>query len=140
MAELKTQPTPVSVSDFIAKVEPAQRREDAQTLCDLLSRVSGEDPVMWGPSIIGYGSYSYRYDSGREGTMCRIGFSPRKAQLVLYLLTGRAGEAAQLERLGPHKKGASCLYIKELADIDMAVLETLARDAWTEMNAKYPLN
>lgn len=138
MAELKTKATQVSVADFLDAVEPPQRREDGKAVCAMLQRVTGEEPRMWGPSIIGFGSYDYRYDSGRTGTMCRLGFSPRKAQLVLYVLSDRAGEAEQLARLGKHKTGNSCLYVNKLADVDMTVLEQLTRDAWADMNARYP--
>ncbi len=138
MAEIKTKPTQVTVDDFIAAVENAARREEAKTVCAMMERVTGEPPQMWGPSIIGFGSYHYKYDSGHEGTMCRLGFSPRKAQLVLYILTGAAGEDERLAKLGKHKTGKSCLYINKLADVDMAVLEDMTRDALTYMNARYP--
>ena len=139
MAEIKTKPTQMTVDDFIAAVENPARREEAKTVCAMLEQISGEPPVMWGPSIIGFGSYHYRYDSGHEGTMCRLGFSPRKAQLVLYILTEDPGQNEQLARLGKHKTGKSCLYINKLADVDMAVLEEMTRDALAYMNAKYPL-
>jgi len=138
MAEIKTKPTQVTVEDFIAAVEISTRREEAKTVCAMMERVTGEPPRMWGPSIIGFGSYHYKYDSGHEGTMCRLGFSPRKAQLVLYILTGAAGEDERLAKLGKHKTGKSCLYINKLADVDMAVLEDMTRDALTYMNARYP--
>lgn len=137
MAELKTKATEVSVTDFLDSVEPPQRRADGQTLCNLLQSVTGEAPRMWGPSIIGFGSYSYTYDSGHSGTMCRLGFSPRKAQLVLYGLA-LDEQADLLARVGKHKTGKGCLYITKLADIDMAVLEQIVRVAWHRMNAKYP--
>jgi hypothetical protein len=138
MAELKTKATEVSVADFLDAVEPPQRRADGKQVCAMLQRVTGQEPLMWGPSIIGFGSYDYRYDSGHSGTMCRLGFSPRKSQLVLYVLTGDPAQAAMLQRLGKHKTGKSCLYVNKLADIDIAVLEAIARDAWAYMNAKYP--
>lgn len=138
MAEIKTKPTEVTVHDVIAAIENPARREDAKTVCAMMERITGEPPQMWGPSIIGFGSYHYRYDSGHEGTMCRLGFSPRKAQLVLYILTGAVGEDERLASLGKHKTGKSCLYINKLADVDMAVLETMTRDALAWMNRKYP--
>lgn len=138
MAEIKTKPTPVDVAAFIEAVENPGRREDARTVCAMMERVTGEPPRMWGPSIIGFGSYHYKYDSGHEGTMCRLGFSPRKAQLVLYVLTGAAGEDERLAQLGKHKTGKSCLYINKLADVDMSVLEEMTRDALAWMDAKYP--
>jgi Domain of unknown function (DU1801) len=126
-AELKTKATEVSLADFIAAQDSALRREEAAVIDALHRRVTGLEPKMWGPSIVGYGSYNYKYDSGREGTMCRAGFSPRKAALTLYLA-----------KLGKHKIGKSCLYINKLADVDLAVLERLVALSWEVMNAKYP--
>lgn len=138
MAETKTKPSVVSAEAFIEAVADPVRRDDARTLCAMMSRLTGEPPTMWGPSIIGFGSYHYKYDSGHEGTSCRIGFSPRKAELVLYVLTGEADQAAHLARLGKHKTGKSCLYIKKLADVDAAVLEDIVRGSIAHMDAKYP--
>ena len=138
MAETKTKPTEVDVESFIDAVENPTRREDARTVCAMMERITGEEPRMWGPSIIGFGSYHYRYDSGHEGIACRLGFSPRKAQLVLYVLTETEGEAELLARLGKHKIGPCCLYLNKLADVDMGVLETLTRRAWDRMNRRYP--
>jgi hypothetical protein len=138
MAEIKTKATDVSVDDFIEAVPIPQRREDAKKIRAMLERLTGEPAKMWGPTIIGFGSYHYKYDSGHEGVMCRLGFSPRKAELVLYLLTGQAAQKAQLARLGKHKMGKACLYIKKLADVDEAVLEELAAGSLAYMNEKYP--
>lgn len=138
MAEIKTKPTDAAVDAFVEAVGNPVRRDDARTVIAMLRRITGEEPRMWGPSIIGFGSYHYKYDSGHEGTMCRIGFSPRKAQTVLYVLTGRDGEEALLARLGKHKIGKSCLYINKLAGVDMAVLEELAAGCWAWMNRRYP--
>lgn len=138
MAEIKTKPTQMTVDGFIATVDNPLRREEAKTVCTMMERITGEPPRMWGPSIIGFGSYHYKYDSGHEGTMCRLGFSPRKAQLVLYILTGDAAQEEQLARLGKHKTGKSCLYINKLADVDMGVLEEMTRDALVHMDARYP--
>ncbi|WP_066476937.1 MULTISPECIES: DUF1801 domain-containing protein [unclassified Sphingomonas] len=138
MAEAKTKPTPMSPDAFIAAVENPQRREDARLVADLMARLSGEPAVMWGPSIIGYGRYRYQYDSGRSGEMCRIGFSPRKANLVLYLISGFAAHDALLARLGKHRTGASCLYVNRLGDIDLDILEQLIRGALDEMDRRYP--
>jgi hypothetical protein len=138
MAENKTQPTEASVDAFIQAVENPVRREDAKAIRAMMERLTGEPARMWGPSIIGFGSYHYEYDSGHEGTSCRLGFSPRKAELVLYVLTGAAEQEAQLARLGKHKTGKSCLYVKKLADVDMGVLEELTRGALAFMDAKYP--
>jgi len=139
MAEIKTKPTEVTAAGFIAAVENPARREDAKSVCAMMERITGQPPRMWGPSIIGFGSYHYKYDSGHEGTMCRLGFSPRKAQLVLYILTEDPAQSEQLARLGKHKTGKSCLYINKLADVDMAVLEEMTRDALAYMDRKYPV-
>jgi hypothetical protein len=138
MAELKTKATQVSVDAFIEAVPDATRREDAKTLATMMERLTGDKPAMWGPSIIGFGSYRYKYDSGHEGEMCRIGFSPRKAELVLYVLNGNADQSAELTKLGKHRSGKGCLYVKTLADVDMAVLERLVQDKIDRMNAAYP--
>ncbi len=141
-SENKTQATAVSVEKFIAAVPDTGRRDEAQTIDAMMRRVTGEEPRMWGPSIIGYGSYHYRYDSGREGDMCRAGFSPRKAQIVLYLIGDFGGRQAEADALfavlGKHSTSVSCLYIKKLADVDLAVLERLAVLNWDVMNARYP--
>lgn len=124
MAENKTKATEASVADFIAAVEPERKREDAKALLPIFERLSGHKPKMWGPSMIGYGQYHYKYESGREGDMFMTGFSPRKSNLALYVGAGRA-DPALLKRLGKHKTGKSCLYVNKLADIDMAVLEEM---------------
>jgi Domain of unknown function (DU1801) len=137
-AEIKTKSTEVSVADFLEAVPDPQRRADAKTIRALFERLTGEPAKMWGPTIIGFGSYHYKYDSGHEGVMCRMGFSPRKAEQVLYVLTGFAGQEALLARLGKHKTGKVCLYIKKLPDVDEAVLEEIAARALAHMNEKYP--
>lgn len=136
--ENKTQPAAMSVADFIAAVPDARRRAEAEAVDAIMRRVSGEAPTMWGPSIIGYGRYHYRDDSGREGDMCRIGFSPRTAQLVLYLIDGFAGHGELLARLGKHKTGKSCLYLTRLDGVDVAVLDELCAASWAEMARLYP--
>lgn len=138
MAETKTLATSADVAAFIAAVPDPVRRADAQALVALMGRVSGAPAVMWGSSIIGFGAYDYRYDSGRTGTMARISFSPRKAETVLYLLDSFDGHGAWLARLGKHRMGKSCLYIKRLADVDVDVLETLVAASWAEMGKRYP--
>jgi len=141
-AELKTKATEISVADFIAAVPDERRRDEAAVIDALHRRVTGLEPTMWGPSIIGYGSYSYKYDSGREGTMCRGGFSPRKAALTVYLMGNYCNYQAKAEdlfaRLGKHKTGKSCLYINKLADVDLAMLEELVALSWQAMNEAYP--
>jgi len=138
MAGTKTKATEASVEGFIDGVENLTRRADARAVCAMLQRITGEAPKMWGPSIVGFGAYRYRYESGHEGEMCRIGFSPRKAQLVLYILPGFDGEAELLSRLGRHKTGKACLYIGKLAYVDSGVLEKLCTRSWEAMNARYP--
>ncbi len=138
MTANKTVETDADVTAFIAGVVDAGQRTDAETLIALLSRLSGHPPKLWGPSIIGFGSYHYRYDSGREGDSLRVGFSPRKGQTVLYLIDGYDGQADRLARLGKHKVGKSCLYIKRLSDIDQTVLAEMVEASLAYMEAKYP--
>lgn len=144
MSENKTKPTPVTVDSYIDSVDHAGKREDAKVLDALFRKVTGEDPVMWGPSMIGYGSYHYKYDSGREGDFLRTGFSPRKAKHSIYLMGGYCDEATSkknkelLDKLGKYSQGKSCLYINKLADVDLAVLEDLLRVNWETMNRIYP--
>ena len=138
MAENKTQATDADVAAFLDAVEPNQRRADGKTVCAMMERISGEPPVLWGPSIIGFGRCHYRYDSGREGDMPRIGFSPRKASLVLYVVFGFPPFDEIMGRLGKYTTSKSCLYIKKLADVDMAVLEELIRASWEDMVERYP--
>lgn len=135
--ELKTKPTEVAVDAFLEAVPDPQRREDANAIRAMMERVTGKPARMWGPSIIGFGSY--RYPCRKNwGTMCRLGFSPRKAELVLYVLTESERQDALLARLGKHKTGRSCLYIKRLSDVDQDVLEALTVHALDHMNEKYP--
>lgn len=134
----KTIATPVDPAAFIAAIADPGQQADARTLGVLMTRLTGAPAVMWGPSIIGFGRYHYRYESGREGEMCRIGFAPRKGQTVLYLMDGYAEHAADLALLGRHKTGKSCLYIRRLADIDLGVLETMIGRSLAWMAQKYP--
>ena len=125
MAENKTVKTGASVDEFMAAVDNKRRREDGLVLLEIMRDVSGLEPEMWGPSIVGFGSYHYRYDSGREGDMPLTGFSPRSRSLSLYIMSGFDGYEELLGRLGKHRTGASCLYINKLADVDMGVLREL---------------
>ena len=129
MAELKTRPTDASVDAFLDSVAHPGRRADGKALRDVMERVTGEPAVMWGPSIVGFGSYHYRYASGREGDMCRVGFSPRAANLVLYV-GGFADLEALLAKLGKHKRSAACLYLTTLAAVDEGVLEKIVRRSY----------
>lgn len=124
MAENKTQPTDASVADFLAGLTPA-RRTEAETLIELMRDVSGVEPVLWGPSIIGFGSQHYRYDSGREGDMPVLGFSPRKARLTVYFSEGFDRYAEQLAALGKCSTSVSCLYANKLTDLDLGVLRDM---------------
>jgi hypothetical protein len=126
----KTAPTAVSVADFIDAVENESRRADAKTLLALFKRITGEEAVMWGPSIIGFGTRHYKYESGREGDILLAGFSPRSANLVLYLHKDFDGAEKLLAKLGKHKTSMACLYVNKLADLDMAVLEELIARSW----------
>ena len=125
MAENKTKPTKISVKAFIDTLTDEAKRADAKALVKLLENATGEKAAMWGPSIIGFGTYHYVYDSGREGDMPLVGFSPRKAATVLYSMTGHDGSEALLRKLGKHTTGKGCLYIKKLADVDPKVLVAL---------------
>lgn len=135
--ENKTRPTGQDVVTWLESVENTQRREDAFAVLDLMKRVTGCEPVLWGPSIIGFDQYHYKYDSGREGDFLLVGFSPRKANLVLYIMTGFDGEAELMANLGKYKTGKSCLYVNRLADIDIGVLETLLVRSVDFMRKKY---
>ncbi|MGC6400422.1 DUF1801 domain-containing protein [Sphingomonas sp. FW199] len=130
MTANKTLPTDAAVTEFLDAVPDPARRADAVAVTELMARATGQPPVLWGPSIIGFGRYRYRYASGREGEMCRVGFSPRKAELVFYVGAGRPEQADALTRLGKHKAGKGCLYIKKLADVDADVLDAIVRSAY----------
>jgi hypothetical protein len=125
VAELKTQPTDQNVEDFINSVEDEKRRQDCRTILQVMQEASGEQARMWGNSIVGLGSYHYKYASGREGEWFLTGFSPRKRDLTLYIMAGFDQYTGLLERLGKHKTGVSCLYIKRVDDIDLGVLKEL---------------
>ena len=129
MAETKTRPTDVSVDSFLDAVAHPVRRADGKALRAMMERVTGAPAVMWGPSIVGFGTYHYRYASGHEGDMPRVGFSPRSANLVLYV-GGFPGYEAVLARLGKHKRSTACLYLNKLADVDLSVLEEIVRRTW----------
>ncbi|MEG1453455.1 DUF1801 domain-containing protein [Brevundimonas sp.] len=126
MAEAKTKPTGVSVDAFLDAVEHPVRRADGHEVRRMMESITGEPAVMWGPSIVGFGTYHYKYASGHEGDMCRVGFSPRAAKLVLYV-GGFADYESMLERLGKYKRSKACLYLNKLADVDRAVLEEIIR-------------
>lgn len=129
MAELKTRPTDESVTAFLNQVEDEQKREDSFELLELMREATGEDPKMWGDSIVGFGSYHYRYESGREGEWFLAGFSPRKKALTLYIMAGFDSYDRLLDDLGKHSTGKSCLYIKRLSDVDRETLTELVRQS-----------
>ncbi len=133
--ELKTKPTPVSVEDFIARVPNETRRRDAKTLVAIMKKLTGEKPKMWGPSIVGFGQYHYKYESGHEGDMPIAGFSPRATSLVVYVVPGLY--ESMLPRLGKHKHGKSCLYVNKLEDVDLGVLEKIIAACLAETRARH---
>ena len=130
MSQNKTRETDASVEEFIEGVENETRRHDAYVLLELMKKVTGTEPKMWGPSIIGFGKSHYRYESGREGDEPRVGFSPRKSNLSIYALSREDHHEDLLARLGKHKVGAACLYVNKLADIDLDVMEELIARSW----------
>ena len=125
MSEAKTKPTSASVEDYLASKAGPERLADCKALMALLKKVTKQAPKMWGPSIVGYGSYSYKYESGRTGESCLTGFAVRGKELVVYLVAESQEQQALLAKLGKHKMGKACLYFKRLADLDTKVLETL---------------
>lgn len=135
----KTLPTPLNVREFLAAIEPDTRRDEAYQICGLMETVSGQPPVLWAGNLIGFGSYHFRYDSGREGDYFRFGFAARKAQMTLYLISGFDAFGDILARLGPHKTAQSCLHIKNIAGVDLIVLAELLNASWAEMKLRYPL-
>src|ERR1700677_1982062 len=138
MPENKTKPSKLSVAAFIGALPDPIKRADAKALVKLMQSAASEKPKMWGPSIIGFGSCHYKYESGREGDMPLIGFSPRKAANVLYGMTGSSDSKALLAKLGKHTTGKGCLYIKELADVDQKVLEAMVVTSLAALRARNP--
>jgi hypothetical protein len=129
MPELKTVKTDASVTDFVEAVEHPRRREDSFALLELMCKITGEKPAMWGASIVGFGTYTYKYASGREGEWPLTGFSPRKRNLTLYIMPGFDRYEALLDKLGKFKTGKSCLYVNKLDDVDIDVLRELVRQS-----------
>ena len=134
MAENKTKPTAVDAYEFIQQVDDPQKRKDSEELIALMKEATGKPPKMWGPTIVGFGKYQYKYDSGREGEICLTGFSPRKPNLVLYI---GLQDKELVSRLGKYKTGKSCLYIKRLDDIDRKILKKLVVKSVAEMRKRY---
>lgn len=140
MAQNKTTQTAQSVKDFLAGVEPERRRKDAERLLQIFEEVTGFEGKMWGPSIVGFGRYHYKYDSGREGDFLATGFSPRKANLSVYILPGYTDFGAILDRLGKHKIGKSCLYLNKLDDVDESVLKELISAGLEDLNTRWTVH
>lgn len=134
-ANIQTVPTTADVQEFLAQLDDDTQRRDSHTLISLMHKASNKPPVMWGPSIIGFGTYHYKYASGREGDMPEIAFSPRKGKLVLYLTNDAASYLPIRERLGKHKVSKACLYINTLSDVDMHVLDELITVAYKDTPA-----
>lgn len=138
MAEAKTKPTDASVGDYIAAIPDAARQRDCRALIELMTRITQKKPVMWGPSIVGFDSYHYKYASGREGDACLLGFSSRKTDLTIYVSSGFEGTEPILAELGKFKTAKVCLYVKKLSDVDLGALEKLLRHAVAAMKRLYP--
>ena len=137
MAELKTKVNTKSVETFLKKVASGKRLEDCFTVLELMKTITKENPKMWGPSIVGFGNYHYKYESGREGDFFITGFSPRKQNLTLYIIAGFSKYEELMNKLGKYKTGKSCLYIKDLNDINMNVLTKLISDSVKYMKKKH---
>ena len=138
MSDLKTRPTDASVEAFLDAVDDERKRSDARVVAGMMAEVTGSTGVMWGSSIVGFGTYHYRYASGREGTFFETGFSPRKRALTLYVMAGFSEYEDLLGRLGRHTTGKSCLYVRRLADVDLDVLRDLLARSVDYVRAKYP--
>ncbi len=137
MAEAKTKKNRTDVKAFLSSIEHARKREEAFQILDMMTELTGEEACMWGASIVGFGTYHYVYESGREGDFMMAGFSPRKQNLTIYIIPGFKKYDAILARLGKFKTGSSCLYINKLADVDMDVLRELVMKSYTDMVKKY---
>lgn len=137
MAENKTKPTQLKVSDFIAGIEDKVKRDDCRELMKLMAKITGNRAKMWGAAIVGYGKYHYKYESGREGDFFLTGFSPRKQALSIYIVSGFSIHPELMEKLGKYKTGKSCLYVKKLDDIDRSVLAQLIEESVAYMRKKY---
>lgn len=139
MPEAKTKPTSVDVDEYLASKASEEQLADCRELLALFKKVTKQSPRMWGPSIVGYGSYSYKYESGRTGESCLTGFAIRGKELVVYLVAESAAQQALLAKLGKHKMGKACLYFKRLADLDAKVLESLVSASVAEIKRRHPV-
>lgn len=136
MAELKTKKTVASVEDFLAGITPEKKRQDAAALCELMKKATKLEPKMWGSSMIGFGDYHYKYESGHEGDTFLVGFSPRKANLTVYIMPGFEQYEELLSKLGKHKTGKSCLYLNTLDDVDLPTLRKIIQSAFADMKKR----
>lgn len=139
MSQNKTVPSELSVSDYLNAIENPQRKKDCETILELMRKISGKKPRMWGTSIIGFGTYQYKYESGREGIMLTTGFSNRKQAITLYIMDGFKRNKELLEKIGPHKTGKSCFYIKRLSDIDIDILSLVISESLKAVEKKYTI-
>lgn len=137
MAENKTKITEASVAGYIAAIEDESRRNDCKTLVDLISKATKQDAKMWGASIVGFGSYHYKYDSGREGDACIVGFSSRKSDISLYVSSVFPERDSLLAKLGKHKEGKACVYIRKLSEIDLDVLKKIVAAAYADTSSRH---
>lgn len=140
MSDLKTTPNDASVEAFLNSIEHDKRREDCFAMLRIMKELTGEEPRMWGPSVVGFGNYHYKYESGREGDWFLTGFSPRKQNLTLYIMSGFYHYDELLKKLGKHKTGKACLYINKLEDVDMDILRQMIRESVKMMKERYPGN
>jgi hypothetical protein len=138
MAEAKTKQTEQSAEDFLNKIVDEEVRKDCFAIVKLMKKITGEPAKMWGPSIVGFGKYHYKYDSGREGEICLVGFSPRKQNITLYVKAAAEGQEELLKKIGKHKATGGCLYIKKLKDIDVSILEKMIKQTVDYLKKKYP--
>jgi hypothetical protein len=136
MAELKTKKNKVSVEVFLNKIENEKRKKDSFAVLELLKKCTKSEPSMWGLSIVGFGNYHYKYASGREGDWFKVGFSPGKQNMTLYIMTGFSRHEEIMKRLGKHKIGKSCLYINKLEDVNLSVLEELVESSVNHLSKK----
>lgn len=138
MAENKTKATEMSVQSYLSNIADGSRRKDCEALTKLMSKVTKQEPKMWGTSIVGFGSYHYRYESGREGEAPVAGFSSRKGDITLYLASSFPGQEELLTKLGRHKTGKGCLYIRKISDVDLKTLEQLIVESYAERKRNHP--
>lgn len=139
MAQNKTIPNALSVKDYLDAIDNAQRKEDCWAIHDLMKKITGKEPRMWGSSIVGFGKYHYKYESGREGNMLTVGFSNRKQAITLYIMGGFKKHDELLSKIGPHKTGKSCFYIKKLSDMDIDILSILIGESIKAVEKKYSI-